>query len=675
MANMATTFSELFAVLQNPFVPPNAQYTGFEAQPAVQPQAILQSLESIQHPSALLAARMDGTPALYLAPFTAATLPGVAPPANKTAFYGDFSQAGNPPALLDVRAAFFHLTAAVSVLPVGDVAAAWTAAPEGDVLLAPPAAGVNAEQVITRNSMPVPHPYTQAVIDLNSSGDISWERLWDVVGVPVSSDPALLGDYQAFVDYLRVSSTQRPAAAVGGNVRDPATALNIVARNTTPALQDQAVAYARNFLPGLQQPTNLNAQMNQIAQNQALQTAALTNAQQQQDRPPTMARKSPALLGRVRLLCEVPENAPETDLAPFWQEFPGTSAGRWSGALSSVILSQRTEVASNNGPLLTAPILTTTLVTDVGEGNFFAENIDDVGSGLSILRIRPGNSTDALALTAQNRMHSLMVTGTGVAQASTVQMMVTNQEIEIPSNPFIFIAILQGYQLFVTSICGQYNRAVTNLYNNVVRNCNELVRQISARYPEESTFTYVALLIESFIFRKMNRYIMDLMSSPPVAVLGGGTIPCPDFMEIRDALENATLMNLTEMPRAIATNVNPFVSPQVPSTADTPPLVKGPKDKESIEGRQQLSHPEWNQNLKRAWTTLGHEGLWKEGSPFRDESKPNKKRVIPSDTPGKRICLSMALNGFCYSNCGGLHRCLNSAEVNRVAEAGGMTLE
>jgi hypothetical protein len=87
--------------------------------------------------------------------------------------------------------------------------------------------------------------------------------------------------------------------------------------------------------------------------------------------------------------------------------------------------------------------MTATLVADVGEGNFFAQNIDDVCSGLSPLRIRPSNSVDADGLTAQNQMHTLMVTGTDVSQASTVQMMVMNQEIEVPTDAFIFTSILQ----------------------------------------------------------------------------------------------------------------------------------------------------------------------------------------------------------------------------------------
>jgi hypothetical protein len=56
----------------------------------------------------------------WLAPFAAATLPGVAPPVNKTAYMGDFSQAGNPPALVTVTPSYFHLSGNVSTVVVGD---------------------------------------------------------------------------------------------------------------------------------------------------------------------------------------------------------------------------------------------------------------------------------------------------------------------------------------------------------------------------------------------------------------------------------------------------------------------------------------------------------------------------------------------------------------------------
>jgi hypothetical protein len=149
-------------------------------------------------------------------------------------------------------------------------------------------------------------------------------------------------------------------------------------------------------------------------------------------------------------------------------------------ALNSMILQTRTAIAENAGPLLSPPILTATMVADVSEGNFFAQNLDDVNSGLSPLCICPANSINANNLTAQNRMHTLLVSGTGVSQVYMVQMMVTNQEIEIPTKPFMFTLVLQGYYLLMLTICGRHNRAVANLYTNVLQYFEKFVRQLHA---------------------------------------------------------------------------------------------------------------------------------------------------------------------------------------------------
>jgi hypothetical protein len=57
MANPVTTFVEYFGTTANPYVPHEAQYNGF----ALQPQGIMQSLESEHYLSALIAATTDNT--------------------------------------------------------------------------------------------------------------------------------------------------------------------------------------------------------------------------------------------------------------------------------------------------------------------------------------------------------------------------------------------------------------------------------------------------------------------------------------------------------------------------------------------------------------------------------------------------------------------------------------
>jgi hypothetical protein len=70
--------------------------------------------------------------------------------------------------------------------------------------------------------------------------------------------------------------------------------MNIVPAITTPIIQDQAMAHARIYLLGLQQPTGKGPLLNQIAQGLVTNMAAIANAQW--DCPLTMVCKYPALL-------------------------------------------------------------------------------------------------------------------------------------------------------------------------------------------------------------------------------------------------------------------------------------------------------------------------------------------------------------------------------------------
>jgi hypothetical protein len=54
-------------------------------------------------------------------------------------------------------------------------------------------------------------------------------------------------------------------------------------------------------------------------------------------------------------------------------------------------------------------------------------------------------------------MHTILVTGTGVAQTSMIQMLATDDEIEMPTEPFIFIGIIEAYYLTLLVVCGRHN--------------------------------------------------------------------------------------------------------------------------------------------------------------------------------------------------------------------------
>ena len=53
----------------------------------------------------------------------------------------------------------------------------------------------------------------------------------------------------------------------------------------------------------------------------------------------------------------------------------------------------------------------------------------------------------------------------------------------------------------------------------------------------------------------MNDYLVELLSNPAPAVWGCGMVMAPMFHEIQNAIQAATLLNMTELPAALATYV------------------------------------------------------------------------------------------------------------------------
>ena len=209
--------------------------------------------------------------------------------------------------------------------------------------------------------------------------------------------------------------------------------------------------------------------------------------------------------------------------------------------------------------------------------------------------------------------------------------------------------------------------------DEIINRINAIQVGVETTYVDESQRRLVYLKVMVYIWRQSNRFIADMLAATP-----GAVVRPPYYGQIEDDLNNGRLIYITEVPPGLARPVPPRPPPSTPVGQGARESDRGgrgggrgggPSDDAS---RRQVEDRSNNPNLKRAWAALNLTGVFTNGSPYRDGTN---KKVVPTDRPDtRRVCLSMALVGVCYSNCRGKHEALSDTEVQRVAEAGSLVL-
>ena len=480
MAAPVSTFRAYYATEPNPYDVRGDLHQAYRADAAAgQPAALLGQTASTTYAlPLLLSSEAEEKPLLVIAPFAPASLPGVAGATDKYAFAGDVSASGALPTLVRLTSEAFHLSDNVAVLPAGGMAAAGAARAPNESYLGPEAVGVNqALEIRTRRAMPVPHEYAERVVALQQAGTLTWRELWTQTALPILADAGMTADYGSYIDYLRVSSTQRPGAAAADPPRRPATVYNYVGALAPPAVQELALATARHFLPGLRQPVGIGAQLALLGQQgtaiqQHLATTAATAI-------PTLDRKYPALTQQLYRLSEVNNlNA----LAPYWAQHAGLKTGAWLSAMEATAR----EISIRES--LPEPFISPALSTDIGNGRFTTSNPQGVVDGLSIFRIRTILSADREALLNRNRVYNAMAIGAGIGQVDAVQMVLANNEVEAPESDAHFRTVLEAYYVFLLAFVGrtravqEYHRCVVASHYQHTPTTNTVARSIPTRY-------------------------------------------------------------------------------------------------------------------------------------------------------------------------------------------------
>jgi hypothetical protein len=642
-------FHEYFTQEENPYPNPGDLLHLFRADPLITPASLLSEADSTRgYPLAFLLASSQHVPELAIMPFSFG-LPGITN--NKLALLSDMSSSGQSPDMIAVENLWFHLSGQVPVPTNDEMVNQWTANPAVQ-LLPPPLAGNGVGQAQSRKCVPLPHEYATMMILAKEQGTLTWRWLWTNVGEPIRLDPTQQLAYATFLDFLRVASTQRSPAAVGGIALDPAPEVAIIVARASATVKDRAIRLATTFLPGLGSLGGLGMQLNLMQGQMNQQQQLLLTQQAQANTPASIFRKNPQRHQQVSRICEVPN---ESDFAAFWAVYPAMRPGEWLGALESTCTTIAAELGAS------PPILSPSLATDIGGGKFTAYNANHVTQGLSPFRIATHLNTNSAERRRRNMVYGFVGLGTGVAQADAVTMVLANNEIEVPNNSGQFRALLEGYYVLLLAVLGEHSRVVVNYKAHVYDQSHSLQHSLDSAFVDERELRGAYLIVLTHIWRCTNEHLSGCLR-------GQVGLVDPAYDDVARELMRGRLRFLTEVPPDV-------LKQQEPSQRQGRQQAEGDGAPLGVEqARNRVEHPNQNVNLRNAWAATQHPRIFGPTSPFYDAAARNHHKILNSDTPGVRICLAMALKGTCYDNCTGKHEQLSDAEVQRVARVGNFTV-
>jgi hypothetical protein len=266
-------------------------------------------------------------------------------------------------------------------------------------------------------------------------------------------------------------------------------------------------------------------------------------------------------------------------------------------------------------------------------------------------------------------------------------MILRDTELTIPTTTEPFRARVEGHWAELSYMIGETEPAVVKYKAHLIDQISNICAMIMVGFRTEQERTGVYLIILCYIWREEGRYFRTKLNTP---VANHGAIELPRYERILEGLDDMSIQNLTVPPpdllQPAPAEPSSALVPRTPRApgggtprapgGGVPPGGGTPTTPGTGGSGDPDVRPNQNPGLKSAWVATGNQGVFSQGSPYRDDtaSGDRGRRTVPSDTPNVRCCLPMALTGRCYTSCRGKHDALSPAEEQRVAAAGGLTL-
>ena len=130
-------------------------------------------------------------------------------------------------------------------------------------------------------------------------------------------------------------------------------------------------------------------------------------------------------------------------------------------------------------------------------------------------------------------MYTATATGAGMAQMSTVTMMLADDAIGLPDSSEEFRGYLEGYAVILLALCSKHNRAVQDYRANILDRQSKIITYIEQMFPNLVHHCTAWAVVLMYIYRMMNDYLTRLLTAQPPTITGtpvvGAPPAAPDF--------------------------------------------------------------------------------------------------------------------------------------------------
>jgi hypothetical protein len=128
-----------------------------------------------------------------------------------------------------------------------------------------------------------------------------------------------------------------------------------------------------------------------------------------------------------------------------------------------------------------------------------------------------------------------MQSGAGWGEMDAVNLVLANNEVELPQTGSEFHAYLEGIHVVDVVVLDMHNQMVQNYWHDIINRMSALTQRIESLYDMEEGHCYAYLLVLVYLHRVQDGYLQALLGAADLTAARQFTLP--DFGVIAEHIQ------------------------------------------------------------------------------------------------------------------------------------------